>query len=122
MKGIKFLNDPHSFNSDTAFVAHLSDINSEDELLKQLSKQLQFPKYFGFNWNALYDCLRDLHWIEEHKIILVHDNYLRIDENALLIYLQILFDSVKDWKEGEEHSLEVIFPESIRDIIQQYYP
>lgn len=122
MKGIRFLNNPHSLNSDTAFVAHLSDINSENELLKQLNKQLKFPEYFGFNWNALYDCLRDFHWIEEHKIILVHDNDLSLSDPDFSIYLQILFDSVEDWKEGEEHTLEVVFPESMRDLIQQYYP
>lgn len=29
-------------------------------LLQALSTALAFPAYFGFNWDALYDCLTDL--------------------------------------------------------------
>jgi RNAse (barnase) inhibitor barstar len=112
MKGFKFINSPHLFISDVDFVVHLSGINSKEELFKQLSDKLEMPEYFGYNWDALSDCLRDFHWIEQQKIILVHDDFLLLNEHELSTYLQVLFEAVQDWKDGEEHSLEVVFPES----------
>ena len=120
MKDFKFINSPQSFGSDTAFVVHLSGINSKDELFKQLSVKLEMPNYFGYNWDALSDCLRDFHWIEQQKIILVHDDYPQLNEHELSTYLQVLFEAVQDWKEGEEHSLEVVFPESVRSLVEQH--
>lgn len=120
MKGLKFIKNPQAFISDADFVAHLSGISSKDELLKQLSKKLNFPEYFGHNWDALSDCLRDFHWIEQQKIILVHDDCPQLNEHELSTYLQVLFEAVQDWKKGEEHSLETVFPESIRRLVKQY--
>jgi RNAse (barnase) inhibitor barstar len=117
MKDFKFINTPQSFGSDTAFVVHLSGISSKDELFKQLSVKLEMPDYFGHNWDALSDCLRDFHWIEQQKIILVHDDYPQLNEHELSTYLQVLFEAIQDWKEGEEHSLEVVFPESVRSLV-----
>lgn len=120
MKGLKFINSPQSFSSDAAFVVHLSGISSKDELFKQLSDKLEMPDYFGHNWDALSDCLRDFHWIEQQKIILAHDDFPQLNEHELSIYLQLLFEAVQDWKEGEEHILEVVFPESVRSLVEKY--
>jgi RNAse (barnase) inhibitor barstar len=119
MKGLKFINSPQSFISDADFVVHLSGICNKDELFKQLSNKLEIPEYFGHNWDALSDCLRDFHWIEQLKIILVHDECPKLDEHELLTYLKVLIAAVQDWKEGEEHSLEVVFPESIRSLVEK---
>src|SRR6187455_2351764 len=114
MKAIKFLNNPQSFNSETDFVVHLRGIKNKNELFKQLSIKLQLPEYFGFNWDALHECLRDFSWIKNQKIIIVHDDIPKLNENELSTYLEVLFDAVIDWKEGEVKSLEVVFPENIK--------
>ena len=111
VKSLKFLNNPLSYNPEYAFVAHLSGVTGKEELFKQLRNKLNLPDYFGFNWDALFDCLRDFHWIEQQKIALVHDDLPKLIENELKIYLEILIDSINDWKEGEKHNLEVVFPE-----------
>jgi RNAse (barnase) inhibitor barstar len=118
MKGLKFINSPQSFISDADFVVHLSGINDKEELFKQLSDRLEIPDYFGYNWDAMSDCLRDFHWIKQQKIILVHDDFPQLNEHELSAYLQILFEAVQDWKEGEEHSFEVVFPESVRSLVE----
>lgn len=109
MKGLKFIKDPQSFISEFDFVAHLFGINSKEELFRQFSEKLEMPDYFGYNWDAISDCLRDFHWIGQQKIILVHDDLPQLNKHDLSTYLQVLFDAVQDWKEGEEHSLEVFF-------------
>lgn len=120
MKGFKFINNPQSFISDADFVVHLSGINSKDELFKQLSDKLGMPNYFGYNWDAISDCLRDFHWIEQQKIILVHDDFPQLNNHELSTYLQVIFEATQDWKDGEEHSLEVVFPENARSVVEQH--
>lgn len=120
MKGFEFINNPQSFISDADFVVHLSGISSKEELFKQLSDKLEMPDYFGYNWDAISDCLRDFHWIKQQKIILVHDDFPQLNEHELSTYLQVLFEAVQDWKDGEEHSLEIVFPESVRSVVEQH--
>ena len=36
------------------------EIATPDQLLQAYDDLLHFPEYFGFNWNAMDECLRDL--------------------------------------------------------------
>ena len=120
MKSLKFLNSPQFYNPDSAFVVHFSGINSKNELLKQYNDKLLFPDYFGFNWDAFLDMLCDFHWIEQQQIVLVHDDLPVLDKKELNIYLEILLDAIKsweNWEENEKHSIEVVFPESGKNLI-----
>ena len=35
-------------------------IRTRDDLLRSIADAMQFPDYFGMNWDAVIDCLRDL--------------------------------------------------------------
>ena len=60
MQNIKFIKDIPSCNPRDAFIAWLPlNIHGKEELFIQLSNKLNLPDYFGFNWDALFDCLRD---------------------------------------------------------------
>ncbi|RRZ86351.1 barstar family protein [Erwinia sp. 198] len=114
----RFTDGPASYDTGEVFFARLDPlISNTDELLKSLYYLLWFPGYFGFNWNALEDCLRDFDWINEEKIIIVHDVLPNISRNDLKIYLEILRDTVLDWYGYEQHTLEVVFQEKDRDYI-----
>ena len=39
-----------------------ASVHSRDELLDAIAAELGFPEYFGHNWDALDECLRDLSW------------------------------------------------------------
>lgn len=39
------------------------DMTDIDIFFKKVSKKLEFPDYFGYNWNALNDCLQDFSWL-----------------------------------------------------------
>jgi RNAse (barnase) inhibitor barstar len=43
---------------------------SEADLFGALASALQFPDYFGHNWDAVVDCLRE---VDGDVILLVHD-------------------------------------------------
>ena len=74
------------------------------ELLATLANKLSLPPYFGFNWNALADCLRDLGWIKESRVALVHSDLPRIPEDDCRQYVDVLSEAIGSWKPGEEHS------------------
>jgi len=49
----------------------VSDVGSDLELFAKLSSSLQFPDYFGNNWDALDECLSDMEWIPASGYMLV---------------------------------------------------
>jgi len=86
--------------------AGISDATS---LLRCIAIALDFPSYFGGNWNALYDCLRDFHWTEKKHIFLFHRDVPSLSPQELRTYLNILRDAAADWKPDESHVLHVAF-------------
>ncbi len=90
-------------------------INDVAELLNALYERLNLPGYFGFNWNALSDCLRDLHWVDSFRLVLFHEDLPGLKKDELKIYLDILNEAVQDWCIDEEHRLIVIFPPTTRE-------
>ncbi|NII75021.1 RNAse (barnase) inhibitor barstar [Dyella sp. SG562] len=117
------MSEPKSFNfSDVANLPNFEDalvgfvpknLSSADDLLQGVADVLSFPAYFGRNWNALYDCLRDFHWTEKRNVFLVHSDLPQLDKDDLKAYLEVLRDAVADWQPGESHAFIVIFDRSI---------
>jgi len=107
-----FSNNRISYDTAKVFYFRLTgEIYNVEQLLEALFWGLWLPGYFGFNWNALYDCLRNLSWIPDRKIVLLHDGLPKIDSLNLKVYLEVLRDAVLDWDENDEHMLEVVFKE-----------
>jgi RNAse (barnase) inhibitor barstar len=84
-------------------------IRSRETLFSILSNALNFP-YFGRNWDALHDCLRDFWWTDIFQITVVHRDIPALGTDATRIYLDVLACCVEDWKPGEDHQLRVVFP------------
>jgi RNAse (barnase) inhibitor barstar len=95
------------------------NITDARQLLVELNKRLSFPGYFGFNWNALSDCMRDFHWVSQRHIFLVHEDLPALSNADLMQYIEVLDESVLSWKTKKNHSLVVVFPESCRRRIEQ---
>lgn len=87
------------------------NIPDRQTLFNILAHDLDFPQYFGHNWDALYDFLCDLSWIPERRIIIIHEGLpSQLTYSELRTYLELLIDAVKNWKPEENHELEVVFP------------
>ncbi|AKT38694.1 barstar family protein [Chondromyces crocatus] len=98
------------------FVAEVpTGLSSVEALLASLYEALRLPGYFGFNWDALSDCLRDLHWLAAHEVVLVHRDLPAIAPAELHTYVEVLAEAVRSWKPGEAHMLRVVFPAAARD-------
>jgi RNAse (barnase) inhibitor barstar len=121
-----FADNLSSIATDQDFLLKVpSGVESTADLFSWYQKEARFPDYFGRNWDAFLDCLRDFSWIEKKRIIIAHaDVPLSGNEKELRTYLEILATVVDDWKEVKEgplaehprempffeHELVVIFP------------
>lgn len=115
MTDIPFLFGQHSYNTDEVFYARLSgEIYKKEQLFDALFHLLWFPGYFGFNWDALYDCLSDLDWIKEKVVVLEHSGLPKLSDQELKIYLEVLRDVVQKRCPDEFHRLEIVFDEADR--------
>lgn len=115
----KFSDVAPSYDTAEVFYVRIDpEISLPEELLKALYYLLWFPGYFGFNWDALYDCLRDLEWIPCRKVVLVHKTLPNLPEEDLKVYLEVLRDAIIDWAADEEHELEVFFRTADRRAVE----
>lgn len=94
-------------------------INNKTALLDALYVALRFPDYFGGNWDALDECIRDLSWLPSGDVVLIHrDLPLRDDRASLSTYLSILKDAVEKWSATGERKLLVVFPTDAQHLVQ----
>ena len=98
-----------AYFNEVEYVAYLPKVEGENGLFRKLGDILTFPNYFGENWNALFDCLRDFSWISKKGITLVHEEIPVLSEEQLRMYFDVLFSAVNDWKETDEHYFNIIF-------------
>ena len=94
-----------------------SGCETREELFDAFKSTLGLPEYFGGNWDALSECLRDLSWISQHTVVLIHTGRPLVSDDEFRTYIDVLRECITDWKEGEEHSLIVVFPEELRSTV-----
>ena len=111
----RFLDDIPTADRFVAVVA--AGMKTKDEFLAELSRVLNLPGYFGNNWDALSDCLRDFHWLSQRDIVLVHTDFPPLPLADQRTYLDVLKDACLDWRPEEEHRFVVLFPESAAQVI-----
>jgi RNAse (barnase) inhibitor barstar len=75
---------------------------SSDEacLFDELGAALQFPYYFGENWNALWNCITDLNWLRGLSYLVIFDSaehLLSESERGFQFLLQVLTDAHERW-------------------------
>ncbi len=104
---------------EKSFVGIISKVDSENELFEGLAKALDFPNYFGKNWNAVNDCLCDFSWIEDKNIALVHTSIADLEDELLIIYIDILIEAINSWKDDSEHNLTIYFDTSDKNRIER---
>ncbi len=81
----------------------LSSCTNKPRLLAQFARSLQFPHWFGHNWDALADCLGDLAWLPApgYVLILEHTAALRArDADSFATVLDILGETVTRWADA----------------------
>lgn len=89
-------------------------MQDEDGVFAELSAALQFPPYFGWNWDAVNDCMRDLEWLENASGYLVvvegAERLLATDDRLLRRWLRRCAEYSLDWRVPRQWSLDYTRP------------
>lgn len=75
-----------------------------DGLLREWARALDFPDYFGQNWDALEECLADLEWLPAKGYILLITDAAQVlpdDEEEYATLLEVLRDAGEAWGNGQ---------------------
>jgi len=123
---IPFHYDESNLPSSPAHVANIpSGITDPLDLLEELAIQLNFPDYYGMNWNALDECIRELSWLPRGSVVLRHhDLPLHGDIASQKTYISILaYVALNRYHHpGQRLSdLVVVFPPDAKDEVERLY-
>jgi hypothetical protein len=114
-----FSEDPAAYRAAGALVVRIpAKARGKEKLLSVLAAKLRFPGYFGHNWDALEECLRDLSWLgDQPRVVIVHEALpFSSAGETLSIYQAILADAVAVHRQrGTPPLLEVVFPAPLMD-------
>ncbi len=75
-------------------------LQSADEVIDKIEKALDAP-YDNDNWDGFWDVLRDLQWLKESQVVLIHKSLPRLPAWNLHIYLDILNDASSLWADKD---------------------
>lgn len=66
-------------------------------LMRNIAAALQFPDWFGANWDALEDCLSDLSWLSASGYLLLIEDAQPGDDLGVLI--DVLRSAAEWWRD-----------------------
>lgn len=76
----------------------VAEINlAKEHLFKAFASALEFPAWFGQNWDALEDCLGDLSWRAAEGRVLTLLHHDRLPKDDLGVLLDVLASSAEYW-------------------------
>lgn len=70
-------------------------LDSKKDLINLFRNEMNFPDNTGSNWDAFYDILSDLYWLDLKEVVVYHDSLPQLKENDLIIYLETIRDLLK---------------------------
>lgn len=88
--------------------ARASKAHDKQGFFDEISAALQFPSYFGENWDALDECINDLDWLPatDSYLLLITDADQLLEDGPfkdLEILMTILEKTAKNWSTGFNH-------------------
>jgi hypothetical protein len=86
------------------------EIRDKQSFLRKVAEVMQFPDYFGYNWDALWDCITDLDWCPAARYILIYDYpeaFSKAEPEEWKMANDILRSAVEYWQ-GTDTPLEVL--------------
>jgi hypothetical protein len=113
LPGFRFLNAPvgepnvlQELEERGFFVAAIDggSVNSDTALFHVLGQAFNFPDYFGENWDAFEECIRDLEWVPAAGYICVvrdTETFFRVAPRTAGMLLEIWAHASVKWSKEQ---------------------
>ncbi|MRR50515.1 MAG: hypothetical protein EG825_06310 [Rhodocyclaceae bacterium] len=89
-------------NGFPVFRIDLSGCGDKEQLLAAIGRAMDFPDWYGLNFDALADCLLDMSWnpAEGYLVLLEHcDGIHGLAEDEFVTTLNVLENAADEWRE-----------------------
>jgi len=86
------------------FEVSFADLTQIDAILSGLGRDLDFPEWYGKNFDALKDCLTDFSWCEAagYVLIIAHAEALqRANPDRFHTLNQVFTAAIEEWREHD---------------------
>ncbi len=83
------------------FYLNGKEISSKETFLTKAAEAMNFPAYFGANWDAFDESITDLTWYPAERYVLLYDRpdiFAQADPTQWQIALDILRSAEEHWK------------------------
>lgn len=107
-----------SFEKNDMYSIHIIEgkkMGTREEFFSEIALKLNFPDYFGKNFDALDECLCDLEWInfEIIKIIIKDFSLILNQENSKQkdIFISCLEDADEFWRINQSKTVDFYLQE-----------
>jgi len=101
----------------------LQDVTDKAALLRRIAARLDFPAWFGENWDALEDCLTDLSWRESDGNVLVVEGFQFLPAGDRGVLIDVMISAAQFWaSRGKPFFAVFIDPEralALADLYQE---
>ena len=85
-------------------VVHGKKCKTPAGIFNEFARALEFPDYFGHNWDALEECLADLEWLPAKGYVVVitaAQFVIPDDDEEYETLLEVLNDAGEAWSKGQ---------------------
>ena len=86
----------------------LQRVRDKDAFLNAFAQALQFPEYFGHNWDAFYDCLGDVEGEQLVLLLRAASEFARAEPEEFAAAIDTLTDAAELWRESGRSLLVAI--------------
>lgn len=102
------------------YPVYVDNIKFKKDIFDQYKHMLNFPEYFGYNWDAFNDCLSRIdEWIPYKNIVIINRDNIFLTEKDFSIYITVLYDMCELWeKYPDVLEIKVYFPLQFKQAIQ----
>jgi RNAse (barnase) inhibitor barstar len=109
----------------TFFYIDGEEVTSKEKFLRVAKVSLQFPDYFGYNWDAFFDCLKDMPGTPPSDVgyIILYDRFERFagqDPDNFQIALHIFQATVRHFQDTPSAGPFYVLLRGDRGIIPEF--
>lgn len=94
-------------NQQQKYIIDFKDVKDRYNMFEIISTVMEFPDYFGNNWDAFWDCITDMANLEIKIDVLNFDVLKKVAEKDSTIFIELMTD-FKNYYNGEWAELKKI--------------